>query len=88
VLQNTTDKANETENILSVCFRKWSQQIFQRQWNTSARRSWTTSNRRHRYGNTQDIEPCCNHSAVQGYIWRYWMLILMKRIPRYWRCHY
>jgi hypothetical protein len=22
VLQNTTDKANETENILSVCFRK------------------------------------------------------------------
>jgi hypothetical protein len=65
------DKSNKWILILclSVCFRWWMQQIYQRQLAISIGPAWASIVRIPGSDNSQDIKSCCNHSPIPRYIW-------------------
>ena len=56
-----------TDNV-SVCFRQWNEQWYQRKFPYTDGWNWKTIVRPLRSDNTQDIQPRCNYSAIQGHI--------------------
>jgi len=66
ILQNSTSSTCGYSTYLSVYFRQSLPQTSPPKFGHNDERSWTKNIQCPRSDNTQDIQPSCNHRAIQG----------------------